>query len=499
MKKYSEYMDEITPDDLYKGLLAYGMFSEKLPPIFTAEEFFLYCLSLPNSFSGGWYKYVSFDSMRNLNIPRQMSIPNPMAYQRLCMNLKDNWEYIKQHFHDYTDGETHKISRIHIRKMKNTNVLFQMNYDDWRKDGSPSDDLLLGKRYIVKADISTCFPSIYTHSLCWAFVGKDEAKRNRNGNYWYNELDKLSMEIRNGETHGLMIGPHSSNLLAECILVVIDKHLFDKGWRYIRNIDDYTCYASNEEDAQKFLVDLANELRAFDMLLNYKKVSIDSLPTAAVEHWVRKMNTFSVVASYGKVGYKEARSYFDLTIDLMKENNNNAAILKYAIKVLFRQPLTDNAKKYCINESMHLAIIYPYLLPLLDFYIFIPYGVKEKQLECFVNLVYDESVKSCNYEGIWYAIYFSLKYNLSLNKISSDEIIAMDSCLARLFGMLYYKKAKDRSKWKQFRDDAKRLQTEDMDQYWIYIYETLTHGNLTGEWRKMKKANVSFLKRGFQY
>lgn len=32
-----------------------------------------------------------------------------------------------------------------------------MNYDDWRNAGSPKDDLLIGKRFVVKADISTFF------------------------------------------------------------------------------------------------------------------------------------------------------------------------------------------------------------------------------------------------------------------------------------------------------------------------------------------------------
>ena len=33
-KKYADYMDEISVDDLYKVLLSYGLFSEKLPAIF---------------------------------------------------------------------------------------------------------------------------------------------------------------------------------------------------------------------------------------------------------------------------------------------------------------------------------------------------------------------------------------------------------------------------------------------------------------------------------
>lgn len=53
MKKYFTYMDEISPDELYKGLIAHGMFAEKLPPVFTSEAFYDYCLSLTTPFQQG--------------------------------------------------------------------------------------------------------------------------------------------------------------------------------------------------------------------------------------------------------------------------------------------------------------------------------------------------------------------------------------------------------------------------------------------------------------
>ena len=103
----------------------------------------------------------------------------------LC--LKSNWSDIQSHFHTYTDSQTHVISRIHIQKRKNKDELFEMNYDDWRNAGSPKDDLLIGKRFVVKADISTFFPSIYTHSIPWALVGKAVAKQNRSKSKWFNK------------------------------------------------------------------------------------------------------------------------------------------------------------------------------------------------------------------------------------------------------------------------------------------------------------------------
>ena len=43
MKTYYQFMSEITSDELYDRLVEYGMFSEKLPPIFSAKSFLDYC------------------------------------------------------------------------------------------------------------------------------------------------------------------------------------------------------------------------------------------------------------------------------------------------------------------------------------------------------------------------------------------------------------------------------------------------------------------------
>lgn len=37
-------MNEINSDELYKALLAHGMFAEKIPPVFTSELFYDYCV-----------------------------------------------------------------------------------------------------------------------------------------------------------------------------------------------------------------------------------------------------------------------------------------------------------------------------------------------------------------------------------------------------------------------------------------------------------------------
>ena len=291
-KPYRAFMKEINSEDIYRGFLGYGFFSDRLPPIFTSEPFYKYCQDKKLQLDRRSYDYIYYESMRNINVLRAFGIPNPFAYEYLCHVIKDNWEHIGEKLINNTEGNTHKISRLHVRKRYDVRYLFELNYKNWKVDMSPEPDLLLGSHYVVKTDISTCFPSIYTHSLCWALVGKTIAKQNRNDKKeWYNILDSACQKLRNGETHGLMIGPHASNLLSEIILTAVDKGLCKK-YKYIRNIDDYICYVSNMEEAQNFLTDLREYLREYDLSINYRKTQISPLPLATVEDWVRELAGF---------------------------------------------------------------------------------------------------------------------------------------------------------------------------------------------------------------
>ena len=117
MKTYYEMMNAISADEVYEGLLGYGMFSEKLPPVFTSEDFFDYCTLNNPKFGNKRCAYVQYASMRNINVGREIVVPVPMVYRLLCLIIKENWDKIQKHFSDCTEGQKHNVSRIHIRKM----------------------------------------------------------------------------------------------------------------------------------------------------------------------------------------------------------------------------------------------------------------------------------------------------------------------------------------------------------------------------------------------
>jgi hypothetical protein len=457
--------------------------------------------------------------MRNINIPRNLAIPNPMAYRNLCYSLSTHWSNIQKHFQKYTENQEYKISRIHIRKFENSDAifktiyeesyeyadavdlsedkqhLFDMNYKNFYIDDYPEPDLLIGKNYIVKADISNFFPSIYTHSIPWALVGKEQSKKEKdNHSIWFNEIDKFTRNLKNEETHGILIGCHASNLISEIILVVIDNVLYNKNYKFLRNIDDYTCYAETHEQAEYFIIDLSLELKKFNLHLNHKKTEILKLPQASTSHWVRKLNAHISIYGNKKLNLNEVKVFLDIGLDLIQENKENAAIINYIVKILAKRKLTNNARNYYIKTLHHLVLIYPYLIGLFDKWLFEPFAVTANEIENIANSIFNLGKDKKLYEAMSFSVYFSIKYKFLINDDLFKTASNSNDCIILLLSYLHDKThEKPKSEIKKYKELAKDKMDNEMDEYWIFIYEVLSKSDLSDYWKKMKEAKVSFV------
>lgn len=508
-RKYSDFINEISPDELYEGLLAHGFFAEKLPPVFTAVPFFDYCKTVSNSFESGWNEYISFRAMRNIGIPRIMGIPNPFKYQKMCYELSMSWDKITSHFQKQTAGQNYRVSRIHVRKEQDKKRIFAMNYKNWRVDGNPELDLLIHdkgvSRFLVNADISTCFPSVYSHSIPWALVGKEKAKGSVHEDTWYNRIDQMCSDMHNGETHGLLIGPHASNLLAEIILTVVDNKLYKEGYRYVRNIDDYCCYVDSYEEAQRFLRDLEEALREFDLLLNHKKTKVVPLPIGVEKNWKHQLSDLPKTGMSGMVEYPQVNAFIDEALRLATDTED-FAVVNYAIKKLKGSNLSDNGKKLAAKRFMHMAVLYPYLLSLMEEYIFIPYEVDATDIKVMSDAIYQNACEVNDYESMCYSIYFAIRFDFTLGEFEGDyskaqeQVIKSNDCLLLTMTWIYFMKQnywkRDTTQVKPLNRVAMELKKTDMDRYWLFCYEALKAGSLSGQWRLMKQAGVSFIKKG---
>jgi len=503
MRKYIDYKNEISQTDLFDGLVGFGLFAEKIPNFLTSKAFLTFVNTLTFPLNDKPKDYIRYSNMRNINIPRPLAIPEPFAYSNQCKALSDNWTEIKNHFQIKTDGDEFKISRIHLRKLEGKSELFEMNYKNFEKDGEPEQDIVIKSKYIAFGDISNCFPSIYSHSIAWSLVGKSFAKTNKEPSNWFNKLDFYTRNLKFGETNGVLIGPHSSNLISEIILVTIDKELSNQGFKYIRNIDDYTCYVDSYEEADRFFLCLSEELKKFELALNNKKSKIISLPQASVKNWVTKLNHFNFTNTYlvnGKkaIRVKELKGFLDFAVELMLDEDSDASIINYAIKIISNKHLDKNAKDYYIKQIHHLVLLYPYLINLLETKVFGPHNIEKGIIKNIANDIYVYGYKKKIYEACSFAVYWSLKYDFKIDipNLKENSINSSD-CIFMTISYLYDKRHQKKMYLKEYKDHAKKLKKVDFDRYWLYIYETLSWSELTDNFRIMKKDGLTFIKTEF--
>lgn len=157
------------------------------------------------------------------------------------------------------------------------------------------------KKYdaMMQIDVSKCFDSIYTHSLPWAILGKDQTKFNldESKGTFGGRFDTLMQNLNHKETNGIVIGPEFSRIFAEIILQSVDSDLLTQltvranlshkvDYEIFRYVDDFFVFY-NEESTQLKIFETLQEI------LKSKKLSIN---TAKIKHYQKPIITEITIA-----------------------------------------------------------------------------------------------------------------------------------------------------------------------------------------------------------
>ena len=420
------------------------------------------------------HDFIRYELIHDVNIPRHMGVPHPESHIVQCLALKRHWAKIKSHC---AKPKT-PVSRLFVRKTSSKRV-FRMNYEGKERFENEEADIrkMTGAHYVVRTDISNCFSSIYTHSIPWALHGRSKSKKNRSVLSEGNLLDKVTQGTRDGQTNGLLIGPHPSNVVSEIILTRIDHEMIQKGYKRSRRyIDDYTFYAKDHNEAEKFVHDLGMQLREYELVLNVRKTEILSMPLPIRKDWVRELNSFRLPAKGTTVHFGTVRSLLDLALKLA-HGAETYAVLNYAIKMV-PPTLDSRAKRLFVQESINLALLYPYLAPILDEHVFDKhrYDGIEKVILDFIEQLIAIGIQRIYSDAIAHALYYSLKHSLQLSTPEDKlrEIIKIDDCLSDVLLLEYAKRHRIKSILDAIRrraDKLKGMDIQEKDRFWLLIYQ----------------------------
>jgi hypothetical protein len=222
--------------------------------------------------------------------------------------------------------------------------------------------LAIGKKYLVKADISNCFPSIYSHSIDWALRTRPVAKADKGpgSTAWESQLDTYVRNCINGESKGLLIGPAVSNLLSELVLQSVDGEL--SSFSFVRFVDDYSAYFNTREEAEDFLVALQTSLGRFRLDLNTRKTKISSLREGTGDTWMAE-----VFSSLPSSPSDLSAVRFLQHAEVLAQRFPGHSVMKFAAKTLLRRTDRDGIGSVLVTrELVRLTSFHPQLLPTLS-------------------------------------------------------------------------------------------------------------------------------------
>jgi hypothetical protein len=298
-------------------LLAKGYFPKELPPPFTTAS---YSKALagdgfvpPEVFVSAPPRHsmqYTHNLVRGGGLRRNLGIPNPKHFFRLA-------DHVVVNYNNFT--ELTNLSAFSLTKPVTGRAGRAISPEhDLDERASHRARLRSTARFVLKADISRFFPSIYTHSLPWAIMGKAAAKAAHTAHTlegtWQDITDTLSRSITNNQTVGIPIGPDTSRLLAEVLLSRIDIELADKvhGLTGIRYIDDYEFSFATRSDAERTLSHIQHFLNEFELALNPSKTAILELPDYFDPRWTPPIRVFPFRIA-GSTGQKnDLTAFFDM-------------------------------------------------------------------------------------------------------------------------------------------------------------------------------------------
>lgn len=232
----------------------------------------------------------------------EFSIRHPVSVSR--------YAYFKDKLHEQRldsangleeeDREYEQLGSYFVyRKYRNIHRFFE-SYEYHRSE----------KKYdaMVQIDVSKCFDSIYTHSLPWSVLGKDQTKfsLDESKTTFAGRFDALMQNLNHKETNGIVIGPEFSRIFAEIILQSVDseliKHLAEGAklthkvnYEIFRYVDDFFVFYNEESTKHKVFETLQEILKSKKLSINTAKIKNYQKPiiteiTVAKERTSRLLN-----------------------------------------------------------------------------------------------------------------------------------------------------------------------------------------------------------------
>ncbi|EDP68069.1 hypothetical protein CAT7_00880 [Carnobacterium sp. AT7] len=480
-----------TQAEYYEALSETGMFMDSIPEEFNSKMLYKADTTkkLTNT-NGNWTELIKFSIPKFGNIRRNGSVPNAYSYLQLCKVISEEWNDIENnHFNTSEYSLTTPVLKI-VEEDKV--ITTKHKYSEMKERAI---DFSSRYKYVVKLDINSYYPSIYTHAISWAIHTKIFAKENmRDTSLSGNKIDKAVRNMQSGQTMGIPIGPITSNFLHEIIGVAIDqtikqigaeKSITIVGSRYT---DDMEFYFNKEEDATWFIRRAQVALKEYELELNSEKSIIERVPIVLEKEHIFSINSFRFRNYlYGnrteeettdllmKMQKKDIMSFFNMVFTFYKKNPSKG-MLKYAIKymshnIIYKENwhVVQSLLMQCvIVDSSTIGIV----LELIEGYYLNDYISREElmRLKSFLNDLLKEHLLFQNHYEASQILSFCRKMKILINEENTKALEMQDNSIICILTM----NLKKHDLLSNF-DESSYINLLPLatanNQYWLFAYE----------------------------
>ena len=294
-------------------------------------------------------KLIEFSISKGQYSRRKLEIPHPQAYFYLCREIVNNWKLLKT---------VYKLSPYSESKLYSENAnkrSIRTKSISWKRFRNKLTEISFDYKVQLKLDITNFYPTIYTHSIPWSILGKEDSKyyfeiKNIDSNSFetltltdqkarnYKIADKIDTLVRNcndKQSVGLPISPDSSFILSEMVSSRIDQELKIElegmDYKCVRYYDDYYFYTNSISDADTILKKTQKILYEYKLEVNENKVEIKQLPYFHSDLWNLEVHNYNFKEQYAR-DIQEIEYYFSLIFKLVEENRENSSwIISYSL------------------------------------------------------------------------------------------------------------------------------------------------------------------------
>ena len=457
---------------------------------------------------------------------RFLQIPNPKHFSILSEKIISRWTDYQVVYNLSEYSQSYPIPETSTEKR--SVATFSKSVAEFRNSLLKTS---IDKLIEVKVDISKFYPTIYTHSIAWALLGKEKAK------HYFKEKDNLDALITSGDTDaklykyaesvdvalracqerqsiGIPIGPDTSHIIAELVACRIDSILKTRlssfELKACRYYDDYYLYVSTKDEADKALKSLQLILSEFQLEINEAKVKIRDFPFAFEDEFTTSLHAFD----FKKTNQTNSIKHYFSSIWAFAERNPKKTdwIFKYSLRIFEFSTVVIQNKSWKVFEDLLIktALIEPAILDILT-RIFITYSSyldadSKEKLKRLINVTIKEHCPvRHNFEIAW-ALWIAKTFEIEIEEQSANNIIDTRDSISNLILLDLINNSTLINGHPRLSDIEAELKDDIlMSENWLLAYEGVKKGWLTPIeanlldnnlfFKILKNKNVEFYKQ----